>query len=226
MLTFRTSEEFAAWYAVLDQATAEDVAATLEVIVQLGPEREAPGSTEWLTWYEHPSISERLRDLGPYQHPHAPACGTTVARFVRERGRLQRLRTAGREASPVAGGHRTLEAAGRSEGPRGGRCRHPHPEGSHPARPRCLGQLPQAAAVRRAARHAARGGRALRVLRCPGDPRGVLRRPRGRRVRGDRGARTGTRAPGDRSFYGDSVRFAEHRWREFLDAGAEERPSP
>jgi hypothetical protein len=30
----------------------------------------------------------------------------------------------------------------------------------------------------------------------------------------------------DRCFYGDSVRLAEQRWREFLEAGDEKRPSP
>lgn len=60
-----TSEDFARWYAALDERTAEDVAATLEVIVQLGTEKEAPGSSEWLTWYEHPSLSARLREMVP-----------------------------------------------------------------------------------------------------------------------------------------------------------------
>jgi hypothetical protein len=61
----RTSEEFARWFAALDERVAEDVAATLEVIVQLGTEKEAPGSSEWLTWYEHPSLSARLHELHP-----------------------------------------------------------------------------------------------------------------------------------------------------------------
>jgi hypothetical protein len=60
-----TSEDFARWFASLDERTAEDVTATLEVIVQLGTEKEAPGSSEWLTWYEHPSLSARLRELDP-----------------------------------------------------------------------------------------------------------------------------------------------------------------
>jgi hypothetical protein len=54
-----TSDDFAAWFAALDERTAEDVAATLEVIVQLGTEKEAPGSSEWLTWYEHPMLAAR-----------------------------------------------------------------------------------------------------------------------------------------------------------------------
>lgn len=60
-----TSDDFARWFASLDERTAEDVAAMLEVIVQLGAEKEAPGSSEWLTWYEHPSLSLRLREAHP-----------------------------------------------------------------------------------------------------------------------------------------------------------------
>jgi len=60
-----TSEDFSRWFASVDERTAEDVAATLEVIGQLGTEREAPGRSEWLTWYEHPSLSARLRELDP-----------------------------------------------------------------------------------------------------------------------------------------------------------------
>ncbi len=60
-----TSEDFARWFAELDERAAEDVAATLEVIARLGTEKEAPGSSEWLTWYEHPSLSARLRGLDP-----------------------------------------------------------------------------------------------------------------------------------------------------------------
>jgi hypothetical protein len=59
-----TSDEFADWFGALDQSAAEDVAATLEVIAELGVEKEAPGSSEWLTWYEHPGLSERVRGLG------------------------------------------------------------------------------------------------------------------------------------------------------------------
>jgi hypothetical protein len=67
-----TSDEFAQWFTSLEQARAEDVAATLEVIAQLGTEKEAPGSSDWLTWYEHPSISARLRDLD-FSSLHHPA---------------------------------------------------------------------------------------------------------------------------------------------------------
>jgi hypothetical protein len=64
MLELLTTDGFAAWFSGLAAEPAEDVAATLEVIVQLGTRAEAPGSSEWLLWYEHPSVSQRpLLDL-------------------------------------------------------------------------------------------------------------------------------------------------------------------
>jgi hypothetical protein len=60
-----TTDEFADWFTALDESAAEDVATTLEVIAQLGTEKEAPGSSEWLTWYEHPSLSARTPLYGP-----------------------------------------------------------------------------------------------------------------------------------------------------------------
>ncbi len=54
MLKLLVSAEFAAWFASLDDATAEDAATCLDVIEQLGPDRSAPGSRESLLWYEHP----------------------------------------------------------------------------------------------------------------------------------------------------------------------------
>src|ERR1700722_18273047 len=59
MLDLLTTDEFAGWFSALDEGPAEDVAATLEVIVQLGTRTEAPGSSELLLWYEHPSMSQR-----------------------------------------------------------------------------------------------------------------------------------------------------------------------
>jgi hypothetical protein len=59
MLEVLATEDFAAWFSGLAGAPAEDVAATLEAIVQLGTRAEAPGSSEWLLWYEHPSVSQR-----------------------------------------------------------------------------------------------------------------------------------------------------------------------
>jgi hypothetical protein len=77
MLDLLTTDEFAEWFASLDDGPAEDVAATLEVITQLGTRTEAPGSSEWLTWYEHPSLYEhlslstRLRDSPAHSPPES-----------------------------------------------------------------------------------------------------------------------------------------------------------
>jgi hypothetical protein len=70
MLELLTTDGFAAWFSGLAAGPAEDVAATLEVIVQLGTRAEAPGSSEWLLWYEHPSVSQRpLPDLSERSAP-------------------------------------------------------------------------------------------------------------------------------------------------------------
>lgn len=57
MLKLLTTDAFATWFSALPSAPAEDVAATLEVIVQLGTRTEAPGSSDALLWYEHPSVA-------------------------------------------------------------------------------------------------------------------------------------------------------------------------
>jgi hypothetical protein len=67
MLTLLTTDEFANWFAALDDGAAEDVAATLDVIAQLGTGAEAPESTEWLLWYEHPSMAGRMQQLSESQ---------------------------------------------------------------------------------------------------------------------------------------------------------------
>ena len=61
MFRLLTTEDFAAWFSGLRDAAAEDVAATLDVIERLGANNEAPGSSEWLLWYEHPIMAERVR---------------------------------------------------------------------------------------------------------------------------------------------------------------------
>jgi hypothetical protein len=58
MLELLTSEQFAAWFATLEDGAAEDVATALEVIGELGPERAPPGSRESLLWYEHVSVAD------------------------------------------------------------------------------------------------------------------------------------------------------------------------
>src|SRR5215831_499562 len=85
MFALRTSEEFARWFAALDQATAEDVAATIELIEQLAPAKDPPSSSDWLTWYEDASVSGRLLDLELCKRFDG-AVNAAVARFVREWG--------------------------------------------------------------------------------------------------------------------------------------------
>lgn len=58
MLELLTTEQFATWFAALDDGAAEDVATALEVIGELGPERAPPGSRESLLWYEHASVAD------------------------------------------------------------------------------------------------------------------------------------------------------------------------
>jgi hypothetical protein len=63
MLQLLTTDEFADWFAALDDAAAEDVATALEIVERLGHERAAPGSSELLLWYEHPTMA-RCEDDG------------------------------------------------------------------------------------------------------------------------------------------------------------------
>ena len=59
MFELLTTDAFATWFSTLAPEPTEDVAATLEVIVQLGTTLEAPGSSDLLLWYEHPSLAQR-----------------------------------------------------------------------------------------------------------------------------------------------------------------------
>jgi len=58
MLEIVTTDEFAAWFAALEDGAAEDVATALQMVEESGPRRAAPGSSEWLLWYEHPDAPE------------------------------------------------------------------------------------------------------------------------------------------------------------------------
>jgi len=60
MLEILTTDEFAGWFAALEDGAAEDVATALQVIEKLGPARAAPGSSEWLLWYEHRDAPEMV----------------------------------------------------------------------------------------------------------------------------------------------------------------------
>jgi hypothetical protein len=82
MLDLLTTDGFAAWFSGLAEGPAEDVAATLEVIAQLGARTEAPGSSDLLLWYEHPSLaSRRLPDTFERLTPE-------IVKFSQEYGRF------------------------------------------------------------------------------------------------------------------------------------------
>jgi len=81
VLQLLTTDDFARWFTAQDDRTAEDVAATLEVIAALGVEKEAPGSTEWVTWYEDPAFAARLGLRGG-----TPIDDPAFGRFVRTWG--------------------------------------------------------------------------------------------------------------------------------------------
>jgi hypothetical protein len=61
MLTLLSSDEFADWFAGLDDADAEEVATGLELIQELGPERAPPCSSELLLWYQDTNLSQRFQ---------------------------------------------------------------------------------------------------------------------------------------------------------------------
>jgi len=85
MLDLVTTDAFAAWYQALAAGPAEDVAATLEVIVQLGTRAEAPGSSDALLWYEHPSLSQlSRRTLVDFEKRASPQ----FLKFTQEWGRF------------------------------------------------------------------------------------------------------------------------------------------
>ncbi|HEX8793374.1 MAG TPA: hypothetical protein VF765_20665 [Polyangiaceae bacterium] len=246
-MELRTSEDFARWYAALDQRAAEDVAATLEVIVQLGTEKEAPGSSEWLTWYEHPSLSARLRELAPHQgvdprlaqsiHDWGAFNGYSrrVIKHLESRAFAERLgqlppaaAVAVRDA--VAEIRRTVTRRVLSMSDYRSRmklwARAPSAEEALE-----LGRLSEVQEIRDAylAALGAAGfdvvdvpahSPALREIALRAPPPGLrllygidVRRHRGLVVLGERF---------DRSFYGDSVRRAEHVWQEFLNAEGED----
>jgi hypothetical protein len=241
----RTSDDFAQWFARLDDATAEDVATMIEVITELGPEREAPGSSDLLTWYEHPSLSAILPD-----HAEAPWAGDpTFLLFVHEWGAFQAYakRIVKHLESPPFGARlREIDAvAARAVADAVARIRATVTRrslavsdlavrrrlGSHPlsaaeqarlARYSDIGEiregyfealraagfeLPEEGAMSPALREIARRSPlpGLRLLYGIDAPRG-----RALVVVGERF---------DRSFYGDSVRRAEERWRAFLEGG-------
>jgi hypothetical protein len=246
-----TSDEFAEWFALLDDRAAEDVAATVEVIAQLGTETEAPGSSEWLTWYEHPSASSGIVELG-FQRPSVSAILKCIDQwgvfngyarrvikhlespeFVARLGQLE-----SGHAAAVANAVARIRRATTSRRLALSEFQRKRPTlGIRPLTPKdseALAYLGDVTEIRESY-FAALGAAGFAVvdvaahspalreisLRSPAPGLRLLygvdvRRSRSLVVLGEWL---------DRSFYGDSVRRAEHLWRQFLDGDLQVQPA-
>jgi hypothetical protein len=225
MVDVLTTDEFAAWFAALDDGAAEDVATALEMVEKSGPRRAAPGSSEWLLWYEHPGAPEIvLVDDWAAFHDSAKE---VVARLespgfaaklralpTEEAGRVMialdvlRMASAARRrglamvaASAWSGGsagdpYAALRGAYRTVAAAAGLAIDDLPVQSSALREMTLGS----AASR------------LRLIYGVDAPRDLALVILGERL--------------DRAFYGDSVRRAERVWRQFLQKQAETGPAP
>ncbi|HMI86265.1 MAG TPA: hypothetical protein VK550_19360 [Polyangiaceae bacterium] len=221
MLEILTTDEFAAWFDALEDGAAEDVAAALETVEQLGPARPAPGSSEWLLWYEHRDAPEyvALDDWTAFHdatkevtaHLQSPEFAKKLDRLPRdEAGRVMVALDALKMASAV--GRRGLAMLVAGAAARVGR-----PDDAYAA----LRQAYQAVAT---ATGVALGdlpvhSSALRELRVR-SPASRFRILYGVDLRRDVGLAI-VGEPLHRSFYGDSVRRAERVWRQFLQSNTE-----
>jgi hypothetical protein len=224
MLHVVTTDEFARWFAALDDALAEDVAAAVDVIEQLGPERAAPGSRESLLWYEHPSMA-----LVGAQNPLAwslEAWGTLRDYARQLLVKLESPRFASRlERLPAAQATAALRAVQRIRA-----AADPRTQWAlklHGRRPARLEAAQEACAELRRAYFAALEAAGFLVTDVPAHSlalREVSRRlpaPAFRLLYGVNAEREtallvlGERL--DRTFYGDSVCRAEATWKRFLD---------
>jgi hypothetical protein len=224
VLDLLLTDPFAAWFAALEDAAAEDVATALDVVEQLGATQAPPASREALLWYEHPTVAEfeqagslawQLEEWGAF-HDYAQRILAKLEspRFV---ARLARLGT--REATQVLSLVRSVK---RVVNPRmrwalragGLQPRLPWVTDGDPCaelRRRYLEVLAAAgfevtdvpaysAALRELSRRAP--SPAYRLLYGVDVRRGVALFVLGEWL--------------DRSFYGDSVRRAERMWRAYL----------
>src|SRR5258705_7201349 len=225
MLQVLTTDEFAEWFAALDDEAAEDVATALEVVERLGHERAAPGSSEMLLWYEHPSMARFEDEKSPAHEVDAWGCFRGYAgrvlkaldspRFV---ARLSRL--AAKDAEAVIAAVKSVKS---TIDPRTRWAL----KLTDPARSsRSKGSDEACAEVRRMY-FAALEAAGFELTDVPAHSlalRELSRRlpPSGFRVLYGVNAERetvlfvlGERL--DRAFYGDSVRRAERMWQQFLD---------
>ncbi len=244
MLELLTTDAFAAWFSALPAGPAEDVAATLEVIVQLGTRTEAPGSSEMLLWYEHPLLSQRPvpglgapRELPPQFVKFTQDWGQLlgyakrVIKHLESKAFVARLASLSSEgAAAVAEGVRrirkltTTRALAMSEYQVKHMLKHLH--SPTPASTDALARLADVSELRDAYFTVLRAAgfevidveqhtAALREISLRGTPPGL------RLLYGiDEPKNRGLVVVGewlDRSFYGDTVRHAEAVWSGFLE---------
>ncbi|HTQ04380.1 MAG TPA: hypothetical protein VMI54_11005 [Polyangiaceae bacterium] len=226
MLELVTTEAFAQWFAALDAAGAEDVATALDLVEELGPQRNPPGSRTALLWYEHPSVAHfefanalawELEGWGAFLgYAERVLAKLDSPRFV---SRLERLRHAEAEralgavrrirrlADPRARWSLALTSASLGTGSR------PRPEDASAELRTLYFEALEAAGF--ALSDPVLPAQALYELarRAPGPPFRLLYG-----VDTERSVALvllGERL--DRHYYGDSVRLAERLWRAFLE---------
>ncbi len=244
MLELLTTDAFATWFSALAAGPAEDVAATLEVIVQLGTGTEAPGSSEMLLWYEHPVVSQRAvpglgtsMELPPqivkFTQDWGQLLGYTrrVLKHLESKAFVARLASLpARDAAAVAEGVKrlrrltTTRGLAMSEYQSKQMLKHLH--SPTPASTEALARLADVSKLREAyfAVLSAAGFEVTDVQQHTAALREISLRgtaPGLRILYGiDEPKNRGLVVAGewlDRSFYGDTVRHAEAVWREFLE---------
>ena len=223
MLEILTTDEFAAWFSALPDEVAQDVADALDVIEQLGPEKAPPQSHESLLWYEHESAAQfragprsiafQLEAWGAFRDYTTKVLAKLESEaFMSRVGRLD-------ESS----GARVVDAIKRIKRAADPRARfalqHLKTTDARAEVRRAFFDALEAAgfavtdvpahslALREIARRLPEP--AFRILYGVNAERGVALVVVGEML--------------DRSFYGDSVRFAERTWKRFLSGDLEAR---
>jgi hypothetical protein len=225
MLQLLTTDEFAEWFAALDDAAAEDVATALELVERLGHERAAPGSSELLLWYQHPTMMRQEDERSLASDLASWGCFRDYAGRVIEAleaprfmARLSRLAT--KDAASVLHFIKSIRVAADPRARWTLKLRHaartaraPGPEDAcAEVRSMYLAALEAAGfeatdvpahslALRELSRRRQAPG--FRVLYGVNAERETALFVLGERL--------------DRTFYGDSVRRAEKMWKQFLD---------
>jgi hypothetical protein len=223
MLEILTTDEFAVWFDALQDGEAEEVATALETIEKLGPDRPAPGSSEWLLWYQHrdapefvvaddwtsfqDSTKEAILRLG------SPAFARILSSLPRDdAGRVMRAIDTIKMASAVRRRGLAMLVAGAVA--RQGRSVHADAslrkayQTVASATGFSMGELPAHSSSLRELAVLSPSAR-LRILYGVDRRRDIALAVLGERL--------------DHDFYGDSVRRAERLWQQFLQSNTEAR---